>query len=96
MNTKRNFPNHRLGLSLALIALLCFASGCGSVMPTAPALDAANSSQVSRSAGADIQIGDDESIEGGEPFVVSGGTDIVTARGAHLGQGHGNRKPKKH
>ena len=99
MNAKRNSSKYRVGMGLVLIALLCLVSGCGSVMPTAPALDATNSSQVSQSVSPDGQISDGEyngPTEGGTDAIIPAAADPTNTFPGYVGHGHQNKKPKRH
>ncbi len=97
MNAKRNMTKHRVGWSLALIALVYLSVGCGPVLPNAPALDAADGGRFSRSAGADTQIGDGEDSDGGGTTWSGGGTTASPySPGSRSGQGGKTKKPKKH
>lgn len=98
MNTNRNNSYSRIGLSLALISLLCFAAGCRPVLPNVLGMDAGDSGQYSRSAGYDVQIGDGGESDNGEGSIGTGTSESPYAPGSRSGQGSRKvpKKPKKH
>ena len=98
MNANRTHTKSRIGLSLALITLLCFAAGCRPVLPDFLGMDAGDSAQYSRSAGYDLQIGDGEGTDDGGDVIIAQTTEPGYTPGSRSGQGSRKvpKKPKKH